>query len=418
MLALVDCNNFYVSCERVFRPDLNEKPVVVLSNNDGCVISRSNEAKALGIPMGAPAFQWEKLFREQGVAVFSTNFELYGDMSGRVISVLSDFTPDMEVYSIDEVFLNLKGIQRVLEEKGQEIRKKVLRWTGIPVSVGIAPSKSLTKVAAHIAKKFPGHTQGVYAIDNEEKRIKALKWIPLEEIWGIGRRHARRLKNMGLVSGLDFCRLPDEWVSKYMGVTGLRLKKDLQGLPVIGLEEAQPKKSIATTRTFEARYTKFEELAEQICTFAVSGAEKLRKQKSCCRTLMVFVNAGSYWDYSSQNNRHMVLRLPFATNSSMELARFARLVLERIYQPGYAYRQGGVILTDFCPEDQVQGTLFEHRDERHVALMQTMDRMNRRYGPHKICLATQDPERIWKMRQEKRSPRYTTSLREVMMVKA
>jgi len=230
MFGLIDCNNFYASCERVFRPELNGKPVVVLSNNDGCVIARSNEAKKLGVPMGAPAYQYQKLFDEKGVFVFSANFVLYGDMSARVMAIVASFVPDIEIYSIDEAFLLFEGFEQYdLVEYGKKIRKTIYKSTGIPVSIGFAPTKALAKIANRIAKKFPEKTEGVYSIDTEEKRIKALKWIPVEDVWGIGRQHSRRLQLLGVNRAWDFIRQSDGWVKKNMSVVGLRLKRELEG---------------------------------------------------------------------------------------------------------------------------------------------------------------------------------------------
>ena len=238
MFALIDCNNFYVSCERVFNPALERKPVVVLSNNDGCAISRSNEAKALRIPMGAPAFKFEKTFKEYNVEVFSSNFPLYGDMSSRVMSILSKFTPNIEIYSIDEAFLKFEGFDKYdLESYCENIKNIVLKWTGIPISVGIAPTKALAKVANRIAKKFPNKTKGVYLINSEEKRIKALKWLKIQDVWGIGFRHAERLRSININTAYDFINLEDNWVRKNMSVVGLRLKKELEGKSVLDLEE-------------------------------------------------------------------------------------------------------------------------------------------------------------------------------------
>ncbi|MEK9612930.1 MAG: Y-family DNA polymerase [Flavobacteriaceae bacterium] len=262
MFALVDCNNFYASCERVFQPQWEGKPVVILSNNDGCVIARSNEAKALGIPMGAPAFQYKSLFQQKKVKVFSSNYPLYGDMSSRVMRILEQYTPNVEVYSIDEAFLQFKGFDLFdLEQEGHRMRKQVRQWTGIPVSVGMAPSKALAKIANKIAKKFTEKTKGVYCIDTEEKRIKALKWTSIGDVWGIGRKHCKRLKAIGVDNAWKFTLLPDDWVRKHMSILGLRLKKDLQGLPSIQQEEITPhKKGIATTRSYEGTLSLYSDL--------------------------------------------------------------------------------------------------------------------------------------------------------------
>jgi DNA polymerase V len=305
MFALIDCNNFYVSCERVFNPKLNNKPVVVLSNNDGCAISRSNEAKALGIPMGAPAFKYEKVFRKNNVQVFSSNFPLYGDMSSRVMSILSKFTPNIEIYSIDEAFLKFDGFENYdLQFYCEEIKKTVLKWTGIPVSIGVAPTKALAKVANRVSKKFPNQTKGVYLINSEEKRIKGLKWLKIEDVWGIGFKHTERLKNIKINTAYDFINLEDNWVRKNMSVVGLRLKKELEGKSVLDLEEVRsPKKAIATTRSFEGTITDYEKIKERISTFAICCAEKLRVQNSNCNSIYVFVRSNKF--QKTKNNIEM-----------------------------------------------------------------------------------------------------------------
>lgn len=254
MFALIDCNNFYASCERVFRPDLIGKPVVVLSNNDGCVIARSNEAKAVGVPMGAPAFEYEELFQKHKVQVFSANFALYGDMSNRVMDLLGEYTPEMEIYSIDEAFLKFEGFTFFnLQAYGLEMQKRVTKCTGIPISVGIAPTKSLAKIANKIAKKFTQQTQGVHAITDKDKLIKALKWTKIEDVWGIGRQHAKRLQAIGVTNAFEFTQLDKDWVQKNMAIVGLRLHQDLNGIPTLDLEETQPKKNIATTRSLDRK---------------------------------------------------------------------------------------------------------------------------------------------------------------------
>jgi DNA polymerase V len=417
MFALIDCNNFYASCERVFRPDLIEKPVVVLSNNDGCVIARSNEAKAIGIPMGAPAFESEKLFKQHNVNVFSANFALYGDMSHRVMSILSDYSPEMEIYSIDEAFLKLTGFDKFdLQEYGNQIRCRVTKWTGIPISIGIAPTKALAKAANRIAKKYPEKTGNVHLINTEEKRIKALKWLPVEDVWGIGRQHTKRLKAKNINTAFDFTQLNDNWVRENMSVVGLRVKHDLQGIPTLDMEEIQPKKNIATTRSFETNYTTLEQVQERVSTFAVSCSEKLRKQHSCCNSIMVFIHTNEHRDDLPQYSRNIMVKLPFPTNSSIELSRFATQALQRIFKQGYHYKKAGVIVMDFTPEDITQLTFFENSDPRHVPLMQAIDTLNNLYGQQKIRLGSQDMKRVWKMNQNKLSPRYTTKLSDIITI--
>lgn len=418
MFALIDCNNFYASCERVFRPDLIGKPVVVLSNNDGCVIARSNEAKAAGVPMGAPAFQFEKLFEQHGVQVFSANFTLYGDMSRRVMEILGEYSPEMEIYSIDEAFLKLSGFEQYdLQAYGLEIRNRVVKWTGIPISVGIAPTKSLAKVANRIAKKFQGKTGGSYVMDTEEKRIKALKWLKVEDIWGIGRQFAKKLWAENVRTAYDFTQRDDAWVKKHFSIVGLRLKRDLQGIPTLDLEMVQAKKSIATTRTFDSNYTEYEQVKERVTTFAVSCAEKLRKQNACCDSLMVFVRTNRHRPDAPQYARSITVQLPFPSNSGIEVAKAAVRALDQIFVAGYQYKKAGVVIMDFKPESEVQLNLFENSDPRHVPIMKTLDKLNAIYGQQKVKLASQDPKRVWKMRQERLSPRYTTRLNDIITIR-
>jgi DNA polymerase V len=418
MFALIDCNNFYASCERVFRPDLIGKPVVILSNNDGCVIARSNEAKDLGVPMGAPAFQYKQLFDQHKIHVFSSNFALYGDMSSRVMEVLGTFSPNMEVYSIDEAFLDFSGFDlHDLQAIGNEMKAKVEQWTGIPVSVGFAPTKALAKLANRIAKKYPKHTNGVYLIDTDDKRVKALNWLKVGDIWGIGRKHSKRLEAIQIHTAMDFTRLSDDWVRKNLSVVGVRLKHELQGISTLQLEEVQPKKSISTTRTFDSNYTELAQIKERVASFAVSCATKLRAQKSCCNSIMVFIQTNGFREELPQYSQQIVIKLPFATNSSIELVAYATQGLERIFKQGFAYKKAGVIVMDFSSENNQQLTLFESRNPKHIPLMKVMDALNASYGHQKIRLAAQDVGRVWKMNQEKLSPRYTTNIAEIIVVK-
>jgi DNA polymerase V len=419
MFALVDCNNFYASCERVFRPDLVGKPIVVLSNNDGCVIARSNEAKALGIPMGATAFEYQRLFAAQKVHVFSANFALYGDMSQRVMSILATFCPDIEVYSIDEAFLDFGEKQYFdLKERGEQICQKILKDTGISVSIGFAPTKTLAKVANRIAKKFPTETKSSHCINDDEKRLKALRWLAIEDVWGIGRQHAKRLHLIGIKTAFDFTVLSDEWVLKNMSVVGLRLKKELLGKKTLGIELPTPKKNIATTRSFDKNYTTFEELRERIVTFSVACAEKLRKQNSACNAITVFIQSNRFRKELPQYNNSIVVRLPFASNSSIEIAKYAVKGLEKIFKEGIFYKKAGVIIMDFCPKEIIQTTLFAVPNPKHDILMKTMDCINRNIGHQKIKLASQDKGQQWKMKQEKLSQCYTTNFSEIMVIYA
>ncbi|MBC7383852.1 MAG: Y-family DNA polymerase [Bacteroidia bacterium] len=420
MFALIDCNNFYASCERLFQPKLRNLPVVILSNNDGCVISRSNEAKKLGIPMGAPAFEFAHIFEKENIQVFSSNYALYGDISSRVMATLSTFCPDMEVYSIDEAFLKFEGYDKHfnLSEIGKQIRYKVTRDTGIPVSVGFAPNKSLAKVANKIAKKFPDKTGNVYCINSDEKRIKALQWLSVGDVWGIGAQHAKQLKKLNVNTAYDFTLLEDAWVKKNMSIVGLRLLHELKGNVCLDLEMPANKQNIATTRSFEKNYTTFDMIRERVVTFAVTCAEKLRRQQSCANTLMVFIHTNRFRPDLPQYSRNFVMELPYPTNSNIELCKFATFALEKIYRNGFAYKKAGVIVMNITPVMEQQIHLFGNSNSRHKKLMEAVDGINKDIGHIKVKLAAQDLNCTWKMKQEKLSPRYSTRISEAIKVKA
>lgn len=417
MIALVDCNNFYASCERVFRPDLNGKPIVVLSNNDGCIISRSNEAKETGIPMGAPAHQWIDVMEANHVHIFSSNYALYGDMSQRVMNILSDFTPEIEIYSIDEAFLELTGINGNLNEYAQKIRERIKKWVGIPVSVGIAPTKTLAKLANRISKKFP-ELNGVHIIDSDEKRIKALKWAKTSDLWGVGGQFKNKLESFGIKTAWDITQASHSFLRKYFTVTGSRLKSELEGIPCINFEEMPAaKKNIATTRSFGTSQTELQKIQEAVSTFTVNSAQKLRKQKSCAQTMMVFIHTNGFRKDFPQYSRNMVVRLPVATNSSSELSKYAVKMTEIIFRPGFHYHKAGVILSDIIPEDQVQMNIFDQVDrKKHRNLFKVVDRINERMGRDSVRLAAQGKERKWKLKQEKLSKRYTTRWNDILEI--
>lgn len=419
MYALVDCNNFYASCERAFNPALRKKPVVVLSNNDGCVIARSNEAKALGIPMGAPAFEYQKLFEKHNIEVFSSNYALYGDMSSRVMSILGEYTPDIEIYSIDEAFMKFDGFDKYfnLEEYGQQIHKRILRGTGIPVSLGFAPTKALAKLANRIAKKYPERCNNVYAIDTEEKRIKALKWLKIEDVWGIGRAHSNRLKNIRVFTAFDFTQLPDEWVRNNMSIVGLRLKHDLEGKPSIGAEEVKAKKNIACTRSFEGMITEYAALKERVATFAGTVAEKLRKEGSHTNMICVFLHTNRFRTDLPAYNPSIMFPTDFATNSSLDIIKFAQLALERIYRPGYHYKKAGVIVMNITPAVNRQLKFFTGENPKHHDLMRAIDKVNQSAGRKLIRFGGQSLGRVWKMKRERLSPCYTTIIKDIIKVK-
>ena len=418
MYALVDCNNFYASCERVFRPNLNGKPVVILSNNDGCVIARSNEAKSLGIPMGAPAFKYKTIFKQHQINVFSSNYALYGDMSHRVMSLLKNYAPEVEIYSIDEAFLKLNGFKYFnLDEYANQIKEEVTQGTGIPVSVGVAPTKSLSKLANRIAKKYPIKTKGVYVIDTDEKRIKALKWLSIEDVWGIGRQHAKRLKQFGICTAYDFTQQQDDWIKKQFSIVELRLKKDLSGEPILQLEEVKTKKSIATTRTFDSMYKDYDKIKERIITFTASCSEKLRQQQSNCNAVMIFLKTNSHRKDLPQYRMGIIVKTHFPTNSTIELTKFALTGFNKIFKAGYNYKKAGVVVMDLTPESNQQLNLFNNSNPKHKKLMQTIDQLNQSIGHHKIRLAAQGVGRTWKMKQEKLSPCYTTRLSDIITIK-
>lgn len=419
MFALVDCNNFYASCERVFQPQLYNKPVAILSNNDGCVIARSDEAKALGLPMGAPAFKYASFFKKHRIEVFSSNYPLYGDMSRRVMKILEQFTPDIEVYSIDEAFLQFKGFENYnLQDYGIQIRKRVLKWTGIPTCVGLAPTKALAKIANKIARKFPEQTGGVYLIDSEEKRSKALKWTPIENVWGIGFRHSKRLKAIGIHTAADFVKLPDSWVKKHMAIVGLRLKKELLGEATLALEQhVSTKKAIATTRTFENELTNFNDIKERLSTFAINCAEKLRAQNSVSTALYVFIKTNRFKKDTPYQSYATVLELPYPTNSSIALSKYTIKALSTIYKEKQYYKKAGVVVMGLTPYDNKQFMLFENEHPKHQILMQTIDRINKNYNTAKIKIGQQDLKRTWKMRQQHLSKKFTTNINDIITVK-
>ncbi|AYN04832.1 Y-family DNA polymerase [Flavobacterium sp. 140616W15] len=417
MFALVDCNNFYASCQRVFEPHLIGKPVVILSNNDGCVIARSDEAKLAGVPMGAPAFKFEALFKEKNIFVYSSNYALYGDMSNRVMNLLRTYTPDIELYSIDEAFLKFTGFELFdFNEMGISIRKKVTKGTGIPVSIGFAPTKALAKVANKIARKFAERTQNVYIIDTEEKRIKALKWTKIEDVWGIGRKHAKRLKQKNILTAYQFTQLSDAWVRKEMAVVGLRLKHDLEGKPTLDLEGPRNKKMIATTRSFETKYATYDEISERVSTFTASCAEKLRRQNCHCNMVTVFIQTNYLANDQSQYSRSITINTDFPTNSTIELNQAAQKGLKEIYKTGYSYKRAGVVVMGLTPNDETQLNLFNTSNPKHQPLMSVIDKMNLSFGDNKVKFGVQSLGRQWKMKQDRLSPKFSTKLKDVITI--
>ena len=417
MFALVDCNNFYASSERAFHPELNGKPIVVLSNNDGCVIARSNEAKDLGIKMGLPAFMLKEFSENKDLHIFSSNYELYDDMSRRVMNTLSAFTPEAEVYSIDEIFLKFTGfINNDLNRYGQEMRSVVKKNCWIPVSVGFAPTKALAKVANKIAKKFSDQLDGVYVMDSEEKRIKALKWLPIEEVWGIGRQLSKKLIGWGVRTAYDFTQLDDYTVNKQLSIVGLRLKKELSGLNYLDLEETERKKAIATTRSFAHDEYLYRHIAERVSNFATRCAEKLRREQSYCSKIEVFLITNIFKENEPQYSNKVVLNLPFASNSDITIAKYARKALDIIFREGYGYKKTGVVVHGISPQPYKQGNLFVNEDLRHEKLMKVMDSMNISRMDPVVTLASNDLKRREKMLREKLSKCYTTKWDDLISI--
>lgn len=415
MLALADCNNFYASCERVFQPHLEGKPIVVLSNNDGCVIARSNESKALGIKMGVPVFQVKTIIEQHNIQVFSSNFTLYGDLSKRVMSSMRQEVKAMEVYSIDEAFMDFSGEGSPLE-KGIALKKKVQQHVGIPISIGIAPTKTLCKVAGLIAKK---HTKtGVFVLQDKALIERALKWLPVAELWGVGRRHARMLDSVGIKTAYDLCRADDSWIRRRLSVVGLRMVKELRGIPCFPLEEsASRKKNICTSRSFGKAVKQMEDLKEALSTYASTCAYKLRKQKSCASRISIFIHTNPFKPTDKQYKGFTSFVLDTPTNDSIELVRLGLEGLEKIYRSDCTYKKAGVIVSDISPQQQQQLSLFDTLDrKKHQSIMTALDNINDKIGKDKVRLAVQGNGRQWKMKQEQLSPCYSTRIEDALKV--
>lgn len=426
MFAVIDCNNFFVSCEKVFNPSLEGKAVVVLSNNDGCVVSRSQEAKDMGIKMGMPAYQME----EQGfkAVAFSSNYRLYGDMSRRVMALLQELLPCIEIYSIDESFAYLGGMSvEQMARKAEEIVYKVRKYTGIPVCVGIAPSKTLAKVANRFAKKYKGY-HGYCIIDTPDKREKALKLMEIGDVWGIGRRYSKFLKGEGVKTAYDFTTKSAWWVKKHMGVVGLRTQMELQGKPVTNLDLREEKKSITTSRSFGEMVSTLEELEGAVSNFASSCASKLRLQNSVAGYVTVYILTNFYREDLPKYYNSITLKLPEATDGTLELVGEALRGLKKIYRKGYLYKKAGVIVGDISSKMAVQQNLFEERDvERTNSINAVLDSVNAKYGRDVLKVAVQgkfkgrngegESDR-WVMKSTHLSGNYTTDIKDIIVIKA
>ena len=415
MIALIDCNNFYASCERLFVPALNNKPIVVLSNNDGCVISRSNEAKALGIEMGTPAFMMREHVAKYNISVFSSNYRLYGDLSMRVMDTVRTLVPSVEVYSIDEVFADLRGIPLTqLKTLGQRIKERVFQWVGIPVSVGIAPTKTLAKMANKYAKKHTEH-QGVYCCLTTEERIALLSVTPIKDVWGIGKMHQKRLQQMNVHMAIDFTKLRADWIRKNMTVVGDRMLKEMEGIPAIDfLPPREAKKAICTARSFGKLLSNKKNIAEAVATHAASCAEKLRRQESVCSTVYVFLQTNTHRLQDKQLSTGFSWQLPFPTNSSIHIVRTALKALDIIYRDGYNFKKAGVMVMNLFPEAEIQLNLFaDAAKELHKTIMAAVDNINAAYGKGSIKVASQGQQQNWRLKQEKLSPCYTTKWQDL-----
>lgn len=418
LFALVDCNNFYVSCERVFNPKLWNKPVVILSNNDGCVIARSNEAKALGIPMGAPVFQYRDLLKKNRVILYSSNYTLYGEMSHRVMQTLSQFAPDMEIYSIDEAFLMVGG-ESSLADHSRTIKQTVYQWTGIPVSIGIAPTKTLAKAANRYAKKnLP--KEGFFILTDENLKKEILMKMPVEDVWGIGRQISAKLNRNQIYTAWDLANAKDEWIRKNLSVVGLRTVWELRGISCMSLEEApSPKKSIVCSRSFGVEVKEEAEMAEAVSCYAARAAEKLRGQESVASFIEVFLCTNRFKEGPVYANALQIM-LPQPTDYTPYLIHYAKYALHRIFRSGFAYKKVGIMLGGLVSNKSVQQDLFwEHKLslEKQHRVMELMDQTNHRYGKDTLKFAAEGIAQPWKMQRKSCSPHFTTSWEDILSIR-
>ncbi|MBS0620004.1 MAG: Y-family DNA polymerase [Verrucomicrobia bacterium] len=410
LFFLIDCNQFYVSCEQLFNPKLQNRPVVVLSNNDGTVVARSKEAKALGIPMGAPLYQYAEQFKREKVHVLSSNFTLYGDLSQRVMHTLSRFSPEMEEYSIDEAFLEIDTPDPL--SLAQEIKATVLKWTGIPVSVGIGSTKTLAKVANDIAKKG----SGIFSFSTQEQIETTLKKLPVQEIWGIGRNLTTSLAKEGIHTTYALIQKEDTWIRKHFSLTLLRTVWELRGISCLPLSDLPtPRKSITCSRSFAKRITELEELSEALASYTATAAERLREEELAPSFLSVFVMTSPYIEKSYINSATLTLIEP--TTFTPELISKAKEALTQIYRPGYLYKKVGITLGGFVPKGPVQMDLFAKRPSPHqTRAMQVLDDINNRYGRSTLRLAAEGLCQSWRAKGKNTSSRFTTAWAELLTI--
>ena len=415
MFALADCNNFFVSCERVFRPDLQNKPVIVLSSNDGCAVARSNEAKALGIRMGDPYFKIKGLVEKHNVEVFSGNMALYGDMSQRVRWVLEEFAPAIEVYSIDEAFLDLRGMQDIdFDKYAKTISQHCWKLVSIPVSVGIAPTKTLAKIASKLCKQYPKLKGGCYMHRSQDIE-KVLRKFPVEDVWGIGRRSVAKLKAMGVNTAYDFTQLHEEAVKNLFGITGVRTWRELKGEPCIEFEDGfEAKQSICVSRSFSSEIHDVDELCEQIANFASTVAEKLRGQNSAASELCVFAYTNRFKENEPQMYGNQLVQFATPTNDQRVIVTRSIDALRELFRRGYGYKKAGVVATRIMPVQNVMRSLFEDTAsvEKEHKLTSVVDAVNRAFGRGAVKFAVQGSGRI-KTSSEKQSPHYTTKWSDI-----
>lgn len=416
-IALVDCNNFYVSCERAFRPDLKNVPIIVLSNNDGCAVSRSNEAKALGIKMGQPWFECKELAEEHGILALSSNYALYADMSNRVMSILSGYAPRQEVYSIDESFLDLTGIPK-LRDLSYAIRERVGQWTGIPVCVGIGPTKTLAKLANFVAKRHP-RSKGVFNYNDlsDALQVKLLSQIEVCEVWGIGRRISKRLAEHGIHTVQDLRVAHTATLRAEFGVVVEKTQRELQGVPCMVLEDVVPaKKQIVSSRSFGHSVRDVAVLKDAMSTFVANACVKLRAQNSHASMIQVFLETNRFRKDSPQYSPSLSIALPQPTNDSLVVNRWADYLVGRMFKPEYEYKKAGIMLGEISPQGVYQSDWLEPLQSTDTRLMNALDGLNQRFGRGTVKVSTQGAFKEWQMKQERKSPNYTTSWDEVPIV--
>jgi DNA polymerase V len=398
-LALVDCNSFYVSCERLFNPRIRKKPVVVLSNNDGCIISRSNEAKALGIKMGEPYFKAKDIIVKNKVEVFSSNYSLYGDLSRRVMRTLKRFNSEIEVYSIDEAFIDLTNFpDQDVEKIGKEIRETVLQWTGIPTSIGIAKTKTLSKIANHIAKKKISGVTSLIGIENIDP---ILEKININDVWGVGRQLTKFYQKNGIYNAKQLKNKSNTWIKKSSNVLGSRTAMELRGIPCINLETTQAKrKSCVVSRSFGKRIEKFQELKEAVANYCLNASEKIRSESLVAKAITVFVRTSPFQKSYGYYSNSKTIDFPIATNNSIEIVKTAVSILEAIFKNGYQYQKAGVMLTGLRNDDGRKNLFSSEKDEKINSLMQSIDITNYKYGRSTLSLASAGVQKRWNMKRE------------------